>query len=159
MTTQHISQLVEKLAQQLTTKKLKLSTAESCTGGGLAFYLTNLSGSSDWFDCGFVTYSNFSKQKLLNVKSDTLKKFGAVSEETAREMAEGAIKQSQANVSMAITGIAGPAGGTKEKPVGLVWFAWTMNQKTQAEKKIFSGTRETIREQAIDFAMTKLLEI
>jgi nicotinamide-nucleotide amidase len=137
--------------------QIKLVTAESCTGGGLAQAITAIPGSSGWFERGFVTYSNASKQELLGVKSSTLETYGAVSEQTAIEMAEGALRASHAQLSIAITGIAGPDGGSADKPVGTVWFAWSLNNVTQSELQLFSGDRLSIREQAVIFALEKLL--
>ena len=152
-----IMEVLSALGQALKKHQWTLVTAESCTGGGLAYWLTSVPGSSEWFERGFVTYSNASKQELLSVKTLTLEKFGAVSEETAREMAEGALSKSLANVSMAITGIAGPDGGSPEKPVGTVWFAWKQpTLETQTKKVLLSGNREEIREQAIRFALEQL---
>ncbi len=153
-------QLAETLGRHLKKRGWKICVAESCTGGGLAFRITDIAGSSEWFERGFVTYSNLAKQELLGVKSSTLQSFGAVSEETAREMAEGALQRSPAQISLAITGIAGPDGGSSEKPVGTVWFGWTsIEMKTKTELKIFSGDRKKIREQSIRFALEKLIEI
>ncbi len=150
--------LAESLAHALKEKKWKLVTAESCTGGGLAYWITNISGSSEWFDRGLITYSDKSKEELLNVNTHTLSEHGAVSEKTAREMAEGALHFSQANVSVAITGIAGPGGGSIEKPVGTVWIAIaSLEKKTEANVFIFSGDRFAIREQAIMMVIEKLL--
>jgi nicotinamide-nucleotide amidase len=150
---------IQQLSKELIEHKLKLVTAESCTGGGVAYYLTDLPGSSAWFERGFVTYSNASKKELLQVKAATLLEFGAVSEQTAREMAEGALKNSHAQVSIAITGIAGPEGGTTEKPVGTVWFAWAgVNKETQASVWLLQGNRQVVREQAIKIAIKKLRE-
>jgi nicotinamide-nucleotide amidase len=154
-----ILKLTTQLADLLIQREWKLTTAESCTGGGLAFYLTQISGSSAWFERGFVTYSNSSKEEMLGVKPLTLTVFGAVSEPTAREMAEGALQKSQAQVSVAITGIAGPTGGTADKPVGTVWIAWSgINGDTEACVDIFSGNRDAVREQTIMLALEKLIE-
>jgi nicotinamide-nucleotide amidase len=119
-----LKSLMKELAGQLTAREWKLATAESCTGGGVAYQLTETAGSSAWFERGFVTYSNLAKVEMLGVKQSTLESFGAVSEQVVRAMAEGALSHSQAQVSIAITGIAGPEGGSKEKPVGSVWFGW-----------------------------------
>lgn len=150
--------LIIDLSKKLSDKKWKLVTAESCTGGGLSFALTNLAGSSNWFERGFVTYSNNAKEECLGVNPKTLETFGAVSEETAREMAEGALKHGKAEISIAITGIAGPNGGSKEKPVGTVWFGVaTINAPTKTFLNIFSGDRLHIREQAIQTALQHIL--
>jgi nicotinamide-nucleotide amidase len=139
---------------------LLLATAESCTGGGLSFHLTSIAGSSDWFDRGFVTYSNESKINMLGVKPETLQRFGAVSEETAREMAEGVLLNSNADVSVAITGIAGPDGGAKDKPVGTVWLAFAHNgKKTHTKLLNCPGNRQHVRETTIEIALNSLLEL
>jgi nicotinamide-nucleotide amidase len=140
-------------------EKMRCATAESCTGGGIATAITALSGSSAWFDRGFVTYSNEAKQEMLGVKASTLSLNGAVSAETVTEMAEGAILKSAANVSVAVSGIAGPDGGTKEKPVGTVWIAWAGGMiATRAERFSFEGDRESVREQTIQQALLGLCE-
>jgi len=155
-TTEHLAQ---QLGEALKQRKWKLVTAESCTAGGLAYAITTIPGSSNWLDCGYITYSNRSKKAMLDVKSQTLNAFGAVSEQTAREMAEGALSKSQAQISIAITGIAGPDGGTPAKPVGTVWFAWTSTDLgTESYQNIFSGNRIKIREQSIETALKKLIE-
>ncbi len=135
-----------------------LVTAESCTAGLLAAEITSVPGSSDWFDRGFVTYSNLSKHEMLSVKLETLEKFGAVSEQTAREMAEGALQKSNATISLAVTGIAGPDGGTPEKPVGTVWFAWASRGlfETFALIQHFQGDRANIRHLATQFSLETL---
>ncbi len=154
-----ITEAVQALGLALKKRQWKLVTAESCTGGGLAYYLTSVPGSSDWFERGLVTYSNLSKQELLGVQAETLEKFGAVSAETAREMAAGALRHSAAQISLAITGIAGPDGGTLQKPVGTVWFGWKVAAaEVQAKKVLFSGTRAEIREQSIALALQCLLD-
>jgi len=128
-----------------------LCTAESCTGGWLGKVLTDVAGSSAWYDRGFITYTNQAKHDLLGVDSELLVKFGAVSEESVRAMAQGALENSLADHSVAITGIAGPAGGTEANPVGLVWFAWAerKNSTVSSESVIFDGDREAIRRQAV----------
>ena len=138
------------LASALQKQRLILATAESCTGGGIAQALTGLSGASTWFDRGFVTYSNEAKVEMLGVQASTLASAGAVSEETALEMARGAITHSRAHVSVAVTGIAGPDGGTPDKPVGTVWIAW--GQKlgyAEARCFHFDGDRDAVRQQTI----------
>lgn len=152
-------QRINQLAKTLTDREWKLATAESCTAGGVAYALTTLPGSSAWFERGFVTYSNLSKEELLGVKHETLERFGAVSEQTVREMAEGALQHSQAQVSVAVTGIAGPDGGSPEKPVGTVWFAWSsINKETKMSLYHLKGDRQTIREESIRIALEKLIE-
>lgn len=152
------TELITSIGTLLTQQQWKLVTAESCTGGGLAYVITEQAGVSDWFERGYVTYSNAAKEANLQVPATTLLQFGAVSEQTARAMAEGALQQSQAQVSVAITGIAGPGGGTPTKPVGTVWFGWASNQApTQTYVALFSGNRTDIRQQAIQTALEKLL--
>ncbi len=151
--------LAIQLADLLLAKKYYLTTAESCTGGGIAYLLTEIAGSSQWFDRSFVTYSNSAKEELLTVPAEILMNYGAVSSETAKAMAEGALKNSHAQVSIAVTGIAGPDGGSKEKPVGTVWFAFAcINKPTHTLLKHFNGDRSSIRKQAIHFALEKLIE-
>jgi len=134
-----------KILELLRTKNLKLTCAESCTGGLLSALFTSISGSSDVFERGFVTYSNQSKIEMLGVKEKTLKDFGAVSEEVAKEMALGALKNSKADIAVAITGIAGPKSDDTEKPVGLVYIAVATKEKIQVRKFNFSGDRDEVR--------------
>jgi nicotinamide-nucleotide amidase len=137
-----------------------LTLAESCTGGLAAQYITAIPGSSAWFDCGFVTYSNTAKLEILNVSQTTLDTYGAVSEETAHEMALGALKRSHAHLAAAITGIAGPEGGTADKPVGTVCFAWMdKTRKLVGETKLFAGDREAVRRQSAYHALKCLLPL
>lgn len=131
-----------------------LATAESCTGGAVAQAVTEISGCSAWFERGFVTYANAAKVEMLGVRQATLDGHGAVSELTVREMAEGALKHSHAHVALAVSGIAGPDGGTPEKPVGTVWFAWSLrNGETLARVHHLSGTRSEIRAQSARIAL------
>lgn len=148
---------IESLAKMLISRKLKLVTAESCTGGGLSYFLTSIPGSSDWFSRSYVTYSNQAKMDMLGVNIDTLTKFGAVSENVALEMAELSLLKSNADVSVAITGIAGPSGGSDDKPVGTVWIAVAMKDKKSAKHYLFEGDRESIRLQAIEKAISQLM--
>lgn len=137
-----------------------LATAESCTGGGVAQAITAIAGSSAWFERGFITYSNLSKQQMLGVQESTLVSHGAVSEAVVREMAEGALRYSKADVSVAVSGIAGPGGGTPGKPVGTVWFAWATKQGiTVAQLHHFSGDRAKVRAQAVRIALRGVLEL
>lgn len=148
------------VGELLTAKKLKLVTAESCTGGMVAAAITEIAGSSQWFERGFVTYSNSAKQELLNVENQLILKYGAVSQETAIAMAEGAIKNSYADVSIAVTGIAGPGGGSTDKPVGTVWFAWKLaDHAVYTSLKLFTGNRSTIRKQATHYCLIRLLQL
>lgn len=150
--------LVTKIAELATTANYQLATAESCTGGGVAKALTELAGSSAWFTCGLVTYSNLAKQQLLGVTEATLKKHGAVSEQTVIEMVKGACGKGAANLAVAISGVAGPAGGSPEKPVGYVWLAWGTANQQQTKLFNFSGDRSEIREASIDKALQGLLD-
>lgn len=150
----------EKIGELLKQQGLKLATAESCTGGGLSYVITQIPGSSDWFERGFVTYSNSAKKEMLSVNEKTLQKYGAVSAEVAKEMVEGALKNSHAEVSIAITGIAGPTGGTAEKPIGLVFIAYASKTfSTLVEAHQFSGHRQSIREDTIQSALKKLRDL
>lgn len=154
------SHIAQYLGQLLTAKKLLLTTAESCTGGWIAQVITAIPGSSNWFDCGFVPYSNESKHTLLGIDSQLINTHGAVSEIVARLMAENALSHSRAQVSLAVTGIAGPSGGTLEKPIGTVWFAWAgLKFAAQTASAHFDGDRDAIRAQAVEFALQGLLKI
>ena len=150
--------LAKKLGQRLKAAGELLVTAESCTGGWIAQAVTSVAGSSEWFERGFVTYSNAAKQDLLGVKQSTLKKHGAVSEETAREMARGALARSKGTLALAVTGVAGPGGGSREKPVGLVCFAWAGKRETRTETKHFSGDRGSVRRQSVIHALEGVLK-
>jgi nicotinamide-nucleotide amidase len=145
--TSSISELVQQLADKLLAKKLIISSAESCTGGWISQSLTALAGSSAWFDSGFVTYSNEAKQRLLDVPSTlfSVDGSGAVSEAVVLAMTAGAIQNSRANLAVAVSGIAGPDGGTEDKPVGTVWIAWQWEDKSLARCFHFSGDRESVR--------------
>ena len=139
-------------------RRLSLVTAESCTGGWAAQVITHTAGSSGWFERGFVTYSNEAKIEMLGVRPETLQRLGAVSPETAAEMAAGALKNSKALFSLSITGIAGPTGGSPGKPVGTVCFAWCrVGETVAAETRVFAGDREAIRRQAVVYALRGLL--
>ena len=152
-----MTEILEKVSKKLHQKKLLLVSAESCTGGWLAKQITDLSGSSAIFDRGFVTYSNESKQEMLGVQKNTIDGFGAVSENVVKEMASGSIKNSNATISIAISGVAGPDGGTKEKPVGMVCFGLQLkSNEPKAVTQIFKGDRDEIRSQAVDFALTEV---
>ncbi|WP_066566178.1 CinA family protein [Snodgrassella sp. CFCC 13594] len=145
--------MLETITQELVTLNHTVTCAESCTGGLLAAEFTRLSGSSAWFNMGYVTYSNHAKTKLLNVNETTLRHYGAVSEECVREMALGALIDAKADYALSISGIAGPTGGTADKPVGLVWFGLASKQRIWAKHKIFAGDRSDIRQQAVEFAL------
>lgn len=141
------------------TKGRFISTAESCTGGLVSSYLTSISGSSDYFATGIVSYSNAAKMKLLNVSSKTLDEFGAVSEEVAKEMAVGSLKVAGSDIAVSVTGVAGPGGGTKNKPVGMVCFGVTDNDKVISVTHYFSGTRVEIRQQSCEVCLRLILDI
>jgi nicotinamide-nucleotide amidase len=151
--------LAKRIGACLKKRKLKLATAESCTGGWIAQAATSIAGSSDWFDRGFVTYSNEAKRELLGVRASTLSRHGAVSEQTAGEMAAGALRRSRAQVAIAVTGVAGPTGGTKAKPAGTVCFAWSRERRAMAsDTQRFRGGRDSVRRQSVAFALKGLLE-
>lgn len=157
---QLLTTTVQALAMLLRAKGMRMVTAESCTGGGIAEALTRVAGSSDWFECGFVTYSNGSKQSMLGVKDSTLAMHGAVSEATVMEMALGAVANSNAQVAVAVSGVAGPGGGTPDKPVGCVWLAWLCEGRGENTACLhFQGDREAVRCQAIDAALQGLLTL
>ena len=143
-------------ARLLEQKKLRVTTAESCTGGLIAGALVNVPGISEWFGEGYVTYSNEAKERLLGVSHETLETYGAVSEQTAREMAEGAAKAADADVAVVSTGIAGPDGGTAEKPVGLVYIGCFCRGTVRVEKHLFDGDRARVRAQSVDAALALL---
>ena len=149
--------LAASVGKLLLARQHTLVTAESCTGGLVAALITEIEGSSQWFDRGFVTYSNRSKQQMLGISNHTLLNYGAVSKQIATHMAEQAVVRSNANLAVSITGIAGPAGGSDEKPVGTVWFGWkfedSVDQLVQTQHQIFSGSRAAIRMQAARFVL------
>ena len=148
------------LGATLKSHGLMLATAESCTGGGVAQAITGVAGSSAWFERGFITYSNLSKQQMLGVRETTLSQHGAVSEMTVREMVAGALLHSAAQVALAVSGIAGPDGGTADKPVGTVWFAWGMAQGACVSRTHhLSGNRMQVREQAVHIALQGVVEL
>jgi nicotinamide-nucleotide amidase len=154
------NELVEAVATALRNQGWMLTTAESCTGGGIAAACTDLAGSSQWFERGFVTYTNEAKQDMLGVRSETLAAHGAVSEAVVAEMVQGALVHSRAQVALAVSGIAGPSGGTPEKPVGMVCFAW---QVEGGEPRIctehFAGNRAAVRSQSIERALRGVLDV
>jgi len=178
-----IAALVETLAQRLLAQRWMLATAESCTGGLIAGACTELAGSSHWFERGFVTYSNAAKAQLLGVNPALIAAHGAVSEPVARAMAQGAVQYAQAQVSLAVTGVAGPGGGSAEKPVGTVWFAWALPQasspatgahldpqadkmpksgqapRVQSDVQHFAGDRAAVRQATVRHSLRRLLEL
>ena len=151
--------LAERIGKKLKSKKATLATAESCTGGWAAQAVTSIAGSSGWFERGWVVYSNDAKAEELGVKVSTLKKHGAVSEATAREMARGAIRRSRAVIALAVTGVAGPGGGSREKPVGTVCFAWARGTRVRSETRHFKGGRTRVRRQSVVRALQGVLEM
>ncbi len=151
-------QLCEQLASTLLARGWMVATAESCTGGMIAARCTDLSGSSQWFERGFVTYSNAAKSELLGVPAELIAQHGAVSEAVARAMADGTVRHAHAQVSVAVTGIAGPAGGSADKPVGTVWFAWCINEQLSSERRVFAGDRAAIREATVAHALQGLIK-
>jgi nicotinamide-nucleotide amidase len=153
-----VKALAARVGRRLKAKRAVLATAESCTGGWIAQAVTAISGSSEWFDRGFVTYSNAAKRQMLGVKEKILEKYGAVSEETAREMAKGALKKSRASIAVAVTGVAGPTGGTAAKPVGMVCFSWATRKTQWSETRRFRGNRESVRRQSVVRALKGVLE-
>ena len=153
------AQAVARLADLLLERGWKLATAESCTGGMIAAACTDLAGSSNWFERGFVSYSNEAKSELLGVDPALIAAQGAVSEAVARAMAFGAIRHSHAQVSVAVTGVAGPAGGSKEKPVGTVWFGFQVDGLLTSETRRFPGDRAAVREATVLHALDRLLQL
>jgi nicotinamide-nucleotide amidase len=152
--------LAQHIGTVLRERGHKLAAAESCTGGWVCQAVTEVAGSSAWFDCGFVTYSNTAKQQLLGVPGSVLANFGAVSEETVCAMAAGALRNSQADCVVAVSGIAGPTGATQDKPVGTVWFAWQQRAGRFATRRMqFDGDRRSVRGQAVAFALQGILEM
>ena len=158
-----LCELAARVGQKLRAAQRRLVTAESCTGGWIAKALTDVPGSSQWFECGYVTYSNAAKLRDLGVAAGTLESFGAVSEQTVREMAEGALRVAQANVALAVSGIAGPDGGLPGKPVGTVWFCGAARAGSAidiiAEEKLFGGERVLIRNHAVAHALRLILRL
>jgi nicotinamide-nucleotide amidase len=155
-----IIELASRIGSAAKANGLLLATAESCTGGGVAEAITEIAGSSEWFDCGFVAYSNASKTEMLNVSPALVAQHGAVSEEVAAAMAEGALANSNAHVSVSTTGIAGPGGAVPGKPVGTVCFAWAKGDHTvHTERLVFAGDRQAVRRQTVLHALKGLLRV
>lgn len=150
------AEIVEELAAALLARGWLLATAESCTGGLIAGACTDLAGSSHWFERGFVTYSNAAKTELLGVPAELIARHGAVSEPVARAMARGAVAHARAQVAVAVTGVAGPGGGSADKPVGTVWFGWCVAGQTEAQRCRFDGDRSAVRAQATLHALREL---
>ena len=154
-----ILDLAAQVGRALKERGLLLATAESCTGGGAAHAITEIAGSSEWFDCGFITYSNASKTEMLDVPAALFAQHGTVSEEIAEAMAIGALANSNAHVSLSTTGIAGPGGAVPGKPVGTVCFGWAKGDYTHTERLVFSGDRQAVREQTVAHALKGLLRL
>lgn len=155
---QTLNHLAKQVGLALTRQGLMLASAESCTGGWLGQTVTSIPGSSAWYESGFITYNVNSKQEMLGISAKTLKEYGEVSEQTAREMAHGAVARSSAQVAVSITGIAGPGGGTPKKPVGMVCFAWEIKDNhIRSETRHFSGDREAVRQQSVAVALQGLI--
>ena len=153
------TELVATLARELKDRGLMMATAESCTGGLIAGACTEVSGSSDWFERGFVTYSNAAKTELLGVPAELIGQHGAVSEPVARAMAAGALAHSPAQLAVAVTGVAGPTGGSADKPVGTVWFGWATPTGTVTEHQRFDGDRAAVRAATVQHALRRLVEL
>lgn len=155
-----VDRLSAEVGVALQARRMMLVTAESCTGGGIGEAVTRTAGSSAWFERGFITYTNQAKQQMLGVRAETLEVFGAVSEQTAREMALGALAASHAHIAVSVTGIAGPEGGTAGKPVGTVCFCWTLKEGSfKTETCHFSGGRADVRRQAIIHALNGVIQL
>jgi nicotinamide-nucleotide amidase len=153
-----LKSLAAELGQALLDEGMTLAVAESCTGGWLAKAVTDNAGAGDWFRAGFVTYSNAAKASMLGVSAEAITAEGAVSESVVRAMAAGARHRSGADAAIAVSGIAGPTGGSPEKPVGLVWFGWSIGQRDWVRQARFGGDREAVRRQAVAFALKNLLD-
>ena len=152
-----IIELATETGRILQARGWLLAVAESCTGGGVAHAITDVAGSSNWFECGFITYSNASKTELLDVSAALIAQHGTVSEEIAAAMAEGALTNSNAHVTLSTTGIAGPGGAVLGKPVGTVCFGWTTGHNTHTERLVFSGDRQAVRAQTVAHALRGLV--
>ena len=159
LTNQALEANLIQISTTLLARGWMLATAESCTGGMIAAACTDLAGSSQWFERGFVTYSNEAKAEMLAVPPGLIEEHGAVSESVARAMADGALAHSRAQVSLAVTGIAGPTGGTEAKPVGTVWFAWCVGGETHSEMQHFAGDRAAVRMATVRYALKRLLSL
>jgi nicotinamide-nucleotide amidase len=157
--TADLLRLARTLGERLRARNAVLVTAESCTGGWVAQAVTAIAGSSAWFERGFVVYSNAAKEEVLGVSRQTLQDHGAVSEETARELARGALERSRGTIALSVTGVAGPAGGTAAKPVGWVCFAWATADRVKSEQRRFAGDREAVRRQSVARALEGVLEM
>ncbi|MFT5082356.1 MAG: nicotinamide-nucleotide amidase [Lentisphaeria bacterium] len=154
-----IKTLAARLGHILLQRNLKVTAAESCTGGGIGYAITSVPGSSAWFEAGYISYSNAMKTQLLKVKPEVLQEFGAVSEQVAIEMLNGALAVSGADIGIAVTGIAGPTGASDSKPVGLVWFAYGRSEQALTATFKFAGDRGMVRDQAVEKALSLMLEL
>ena len=154
-----LAQLSVRVGNRLRDERLMLVTAESCTGGLVAAAITDISGSSHWFERGFVTYSNQAKTEMIGVPAELIDKHGAVSEPVARAMAEGAVRHARAQLAVAVTGVAGPGGGSAAKPVGTVWFGWALPGATHTEVMRFDGDRAAVRAATVHHALAQLLAL
>ncbi len=155
-----LTDLAQAVGERLSKREMMLVTAESCTGGWVAQEVTAVPGSSGWFERGFVTYTNVAKQEMLGVSLNTLEQHGAVSEETVREMAQGALQHSHAQVALAVSGVAGPSGGSMVKPVGTVCFGWAKRGAQPVSRRMhFSGDREAVRRQAVVYVLRGVLDL
>lgn len=158
-TDENLHHLAGQVGDCLLESRRQLACAESCTGGFISKVVTDIAGSSQWFDRGFITYTNQAKTELLGVPSETIGEHGAVSEATVRAMAAGALRHSQAAVSLAVTGVAGPGGGSLDKPVGTVWFAWaSRDDGVESERQQFLGDRDAVRRQTVAHALEGVLK-
>ncbi|SHE62303.1 nicotinamide-nucleotide amidase [Modicisalibacter ilicicola DSM 19980] len=154
---EELLELSERLGDACRRRTAKVTTAESCTGGGVAVAITDIAGSSDYFETGYVTYADGAKRRLLKVSGSLLGGYGAVSQEAVEAMVKGACLDSGADIGVAVSGIAGPEGGSDEKPVGTVWFAWGDASRQQAERHVFEGDRRAVRRQAVKVALEGLI--
>ena len=153
-----IGKIAKRVGKRLKTSRSLLVTAESCTGGWVAQAVTAIAGSSEWFERGYVTYSNAAKREALGVRRATLERHGAVSEPTAREMARGALRRSRGTIAVSITGIAGPGGGSPGKPVGTVCFAWAQGRRIRSETRRYTGGRRSVRQKSVVHALRGILK-
>jgi len=158
-TTAAVDELVAQLAQRLRQRQWMLATAESCTGGMIAAACTDLAGSSDWFERGFVTYSNNAKSEMLGVEPGLIAVHGAVSDAVVAAMAANAVARSHAQVAVAVSGIAGPSGGSLDKPVGTVWFGWQVDGQLRTERRVFTGDRAAVRQATLTYALQVLVQL
>ena len=159
MSEQELTQLAQQVTVALNENSLRMATVESCTGGGIARLMTDLAGRTTVFECGFVTYSNESKQRMVGVKPSTLDAVGAVSEAVASEMASGALSRANAGITVSVTGVAGPSGGSVAKPVGTVCFGWAYKEAVTTETCYFEGDRIAIRQQTVGHALQGVLNL